>query len=233
MARPQKFTESEIAAAAQALIAEGEEINPMRVRMRLGGGNVNRIKAVIATLPVRPAAGTLLADRLPEALRRELQHLTSEASQEILSVLTKYWANTTAGSTGPIVEENARLRRRVEELEATALGLSEKIVLAESQRNETDQALNKLALERADLARNHSNLQSALRNAESDFRAAQRTIDSFERNRREDREQIRDLQRRIEDLIAEMAVLKTKASTAPQGERPRSRSSSKARAGGT
>jgi len=38
--------------------------------------------------------------------------------------------------------------------------------------------------EKADLAQNVGNLQSALRNAESDFRAAQRLIDSFERNRR-------------------------------------------------
>jgi chromosome segregation ATPase len=114
-------------------------------------------------------------------------------------------------------EENARLRNRIEDLENAGHAASEKIALAESERKEKDSALKQLASERDDLVRNLGTLQSALRNAESDVRAAQRTIDSFERNRREDREQIRDLQKRIEDLIREVAGLKAKPTPPSKG----------------
>lgn len=228
MSRPQKYTDSEILAAAQALIAEGEEINPMRVRVRLGGGNVNRIKAIIASMPRRRPTSPALAARLPSALKRELQHLTTEISQEILLVLAKYWAATPTTSTSTIGEENVRLRNRIEDLENDALAASERIALAENQRKK-DAAVKQLTIERDDLVRNLGIVQSALRNAEADVRAAQRTIDGFERNRREDREQIRDLQKRIEDLIGEIAGLKAKASGAAQRELPRGAGSSKSR----
>jgi hypothetical protein len=38
MPRPQKYSDSEIMAAAKAFIVEGGEINPMRVRMRRSVG---------------------------------------------------------------------------------------------------------------------------------------------------------------------------------------------------
>lgn len=217
MSRPQKYTDSEIMAAAQALIAEGEEINPMRVRVRLGGGNVNRIKAIIARMPRGRAPSQALAADLPGALKRELQHLTTEASREVLSVLAKYWAATSTTSTSTMGEENARLRNRIEDLENGALGASERIALAESEGKEKDAALKRLATERDDLVRNLGILQSALRNAEADVRAAQRTIDGFERDRREDREQIRDLQKRIEGMIGEIAGLRAKATPPSKG----------------
>ncbi|MGY8666215.1 DNA-binding protein [Bradyrhizobium sp. UFLA05-109] len=229
MSRPQKYTDSEIVAAAQALIAEGEKINPMRVRVRLGGGNVNRIKAIIAGMPRRRTPSPALAAHLPGALKRELQHLATETSQGILLVLAKYWAATaaTTASTNTI-EENARLRNRIQKLENDTLVASEKIALAEGQRKENDEALKQLAIERDDLVRKLGILQSALRNAEADIRAAQRTIDGFERNRRDDREQIRDLQKRIEDLIGKIGGQKTKASGAAQ--LPRGAGSSRSRA---
>lgn len=222
MPRPQKYTDSEIVTAAQALIARGEEINPMRVRMRLGGGNVKRIKTVLAGMPRRLSQGPALAGRLPPALKRELLHLTAEASQEILLLLAKYWAGVPTASTNTIGEEHAGPRTRIADLEKDGLALSEKLALAESQREETERGMKQVATERDDLARNFASLQSALRNAEADFRAAQRTIESFERHRREDREQIRDLRKRIEEMIDEIAQLKTKATGAPQQRRPRS-----------
>ena len=96
MPRPQKYTDSEIVAAAQALIAEGGEINPMRVRMRLGGGNVSRIKAVVAKMP-RQEPLSASPSGLPQTLVRELQQMTSEASQQILTVVARYWTSTLAG----------------------------------------------------------------------------------------------------------------------------------------
>jgi chromosome segregation ATPase len=228
MPRPQKYTDSEIVAAAQALIAEGVDINPMRVRMRLGGGNVSRIKAVIANMRQRepvlsPSSGP------PQILIRELQQVSSETAQRILSVVARHSASTFAASGGTVREENAKLRKQVEDLEREALAASEKLTQAESQRDETDRALRQLGNEKAELAQSFGSLQSALRNAESDFRAAQRLIDSFERNRREDREEIRSLQKRIEALVGEIAVLKAKAPGDQQKVRARSPNSSSSR----
>ncbi|WP_431015474.1 hypothetical protein [Bradyrhizobium pachyrhizi] len=221
MPRPQKYTDSQIVAAAQALIAQGEEINPMRVRMRLGGGNVKRIKTVLAGMPRRRSQGPAPAGRLPPALKRELLHLTAGASQEILLLLAKYWAGVPTASTNTIGKENAGPQSRITDLERDGLALSEKLALAESQREETERAMKQVATEKDDLARNFGSLQSALRNAEADFRAAQRTIESFERHRREDREQIRDLHKRIEEMIGEIAQLKTNAAGGPQQKRSR------------
>ena len=211
MPRPQKYTDPEIMAAGQTLIAEGGEVNPMRVRMRLGGGNVTRIKAVIAGMP-RQEKLPALPSGLPQTLVRELQHVTSESSQQILSIVARYWTGTLAGSAGPAREENARLRKQVEDLENEALASAERLAQAESQHDETGRALKQLGQEKADLSQSLGSLQSALRNAESDFRAAQRLIDSFERNRREDRDEIRSLQKRIEGLVGEIGALKAKAS---------------------
>lgn len=217
MPRPQKYTDPEIMAVIETLRAEGGEVNPMRVRMRLGGGNVTRIKAVIASMPrreTRPARPS----PLPQSLMREL---TSEASQQIVSIVASYWTSTLAGSAGPAREENARLRKQVEDLETEALASAGRLAQAENQRDETARALKELDQERAGLVQSLSNLQSALRNAESDFRAAQRLIDNFERNRREDRDEIRSLQMRIEGFVGEIGALKAKASGEQQKGRTR------------
>lgn len=230
MPRPQKYTDSEIVTAAQALIAEGGEINPMRVRMRLGGGNVSRIKAVVAKMP-RQEPLSASPSGLPQTLVRELQQMSSEASQQFLSVVARYWTSTLAESAGPAREENAALRGQIDGLEMEALASSEKLAQAERQRDEMDRAVKRLGKERDELAQNFGGLQSALRNAESDFRAAQRMIDTFERNRREDRDEIRDLQKRIEDLVGEIALLRAKATSAQPKVRSRGASTSKSRVG--
>jgi septal ring factor EnvC (AmiA/AmiB activator) len=59
-----------------------------------------------------------------------------------------------------------------------------------------------------ELAQQSGDLKAALRNAESDLRATQQMIESFERNQRQDRGEIRQLQKRIENLVAELATLK-------------------------
>jgi chromosome segregation ATPase len=230
MPRPQKYTDSEIMAAAQALIVEGGEINPMRVRMRLGGGNVSRIKAVVAKMP-RQEPLSASPSGLPQTLVRELQQMSSETSQQFLSVVARYWTSTLAESASPAREENAALRRQIDGLEREALASSEKLAQAERQRDEMDRAVKQLGKERDELAQNFGGLQAALRNAESDFRAAQRMIDTFERNRREDRDEIRDLQKRIEDLVGEITLLSVKASGQQQKVRSRSAGFSKSRVG--
>lgn len=216
MPRPQTYTDSEIVAAAQALIAEGTEINPMRVRMRLGGGNVGRIKAVLAKLPPRREAYAALHGGLPQALVRELQQMTAGTTQRILSVVARHWVSALDESAGPMQKEDALLRQQVESLAIDAQGFSEKRPKAESKSDDTDRTFKQLNKEKADLEQSLVRLQSALRNAESDFRAAQRIIDSLERNRREDRDEAQNLQRRIEALIGEIATLKAKVPSGQQ-----------------
>ena len=228
MSRPQKYTDPEIIAVIETLIAEGGEVNPMRVRMRLGGGNVTRIKAVIASMPrreTRPARPS----PLPQSLVRELQHVTSETSQQIVSIVARYWTGTLAGSAGPAREENAKLRKQIEDLENEAVASAERLAQAERQHDETGRAVKQLGQEKANLAQSLGSLQSALRNAESDFRAAQQLIDSFERNRREDRDEIRSLQKRIEGLVGEIGALKAKASGGQPKVRARSAKASGSR----
>lgn len=217
MPRPQTYTDSEIEAAAQALIAEGGDINPMRVRMRLGGGNVNRIKAVIANMP-RQEVSSPLAASLPQPMVREFQKLISEVSQRLLSIVAEHWVSGAAGSTDPAREGSARLRKQLDSLKGAS---SKKLAQAESQRDQAERSLKKVTEERAELTQSLGRLQAALRNAESDLRAAQRMIDSFERNRREDRDEIQGLQRRIEALVGEVAILKAKASGEQQESRAR------------
>lgn len=220
MPRPQKYTDSEISTVVQALIAEGGEVNPMRVRMRLGGGNVSRIKAVIAGMPRREAHPSL-PPGLPPVLTRELQRVSAEASQRTLSVVASYLASS-AGQSPASRQGNASLRKHIECLESAAVVASERLIQAEGQRDAADRALKQITAEKADLAKTLANLQAALRNAESDFRAAQRTIDGFERNRREDRDEIRGLQKRIEGLVGEIGALKAKASGGQPKVRARS-----------
>ena len=53
-------------------------------------------------------------------------------------------------------------------------------------------------------------LKEALRNAESDLRASEKLIAVLERAQRQDREEIRSLQKRVEELVAELATIKAK-----------------------
>lgn len=46
--------------------------------------------------------------------------------------------------------------------------------------------------------------------AESDLRASEKTIAVLERTQRQDREDIRSLQKRVEDLVVELATIKAK-----------------------
>jgi peptidoglycan hydrolase CwlO-like protein len=63
-----------------------------------------------------------------------------------------------------------------------------------------------------DLARQCADLKTALRNAESDLRATQKIIGNFERNQQQDRDEIRQSQKRIEGFVAEIALLKSAVS---------------------
>ena len=92
MARHPIYSDEDILAAIHALAAEGEEINPMRVRMRLGGGNIGRIKAVIAGAAREPVLGAKTAAPVPEALTQEFERISAAAAQQVLLAASRCWA---------------------------------------------------------------------------------------------------------------------------------------------
>lgn len=212
MPRPQKYTDSDIAAAIQALAAEGEDLNPMRVRMRLGGGNVRRIKAILADRPDPADSHHGDPTALPEALSPEVQLLFTETSQQIAAFARKCWEAGSVEGANHARHESDRLRQQIAGLETSLATSTDLVARLERQGEEKDRALDGTGAENTKLVQTCEGLRAALRNAESDLRASQRVIDNFERNQGKDREEIRALQKRIEGLVGEIAVLKAKSS---------------------
>lgn len=212
MARHPIYSDEDILAAIHALAAEGEEINPMRVRMRLGGGNIGRIKAVIAGAAREPVLGAKTAAPVPEALTQEFERISAAAAQQVLLAASRCWAAAWGECAKSVRDESVRQRARIERLEADVNASSDLIAHMEEQGEERERILEDLAREKADLARTCADLQSTLSNAESDLRAAQQVIETFEHNQRQHRQDSRDLQKRIEDLVGEIAVLRAAAS---------------------
>lgn len=223
MPRPQKYTDSEIAAAIQALAAEGEDVNPMRVRMRLGGGNVRRIKAILNDRPDAAAPDHGDPAAFPEALSREVQLLLTETSPQIAAFARKCWEAGSVESKNHARRDSDRLRQQIAGLETSLAASTDLVARLERQGEEKDRALEGRGTENAKLVQTCEGLRAALRNAESDLRASQRVIDNFERNQGQDREEIRALQKRIEGLVGEIAVLKAKSSASkpPKAASPR------------
>jgi chromosome segregation ATPase len=208
MPRPQKYTDSDIVAAIEFLAAAGEGVNPMRVRMRLGGGNIGRIKAIIeqqADQLIRTAA---LIARTPDDLSREFQRLSKETSEQVLLLATKCWAAASAEASSTAQDENLGLKKRLAQLEADLAASTDFLIQVEAQRDQSVRDLELRIKEGNELAQQSGDLKAALRNAESDLRTTQKMIESFERNQRQDRGEVRQLQKRIEDLVAELATLK-------------------------
>ena len=214
MPRPQKYTDSDIAAAIQALADEGEDVNPMRVRMRLGGGNVRRIKAALADRPEAVSQPHGDPTALPEALSREVQLLFTETSQQITALAQKCWEAGSVESTHHARRENDRLRQEIGGLKTSLASSTDLVARLERQGEEKDRVMDDRVVENTKLAQTCEGLRAALRNAESDLRASQRVIDNLERNQGQDREEIRASQKRIEGLVGEIAVLKARSSGA-------------------
>jgi chromosome segregation ATPase len=145
-------------------------------------------------------------------LSKEFQRLSGQVSEQVLALANRCWAAACNEATAGVREENVRLRRRLEALEVDLAASTDLLVQVEEERDEKVCTLNLSKKEKEELARQCDDLTAGLRNAESDLRATQKTIDNFERNQRQDRDEIRQLQRRIEDLVAECATLKANAS---------------------
>src|ERR1700721_4003094 len=149
--RPQKYTDSDISAAIEFLAAAGEDVNPMRVRMRLGGGNVARIKAIIEQQTGQLAQASSIA-RIPEGVSREFQRLSGVLSQQTLLLANKCWAAACAEAGSAAREENARLLSRLEKLEVDLAASTDLVVQAEGQRDEAPHNLDLWGKEKKDLS---------------------------------------------------------------------------------
>jgi chromosome segregation ATPase len=180
----------------------------MRVRMRLGGGNVTRIKAIIEQRSGQLTQTAVSAAKTPDDLSREFQRLSGEVSQQMLMLANKCWMAACAGAASTARDESLHLRKRIKTLEADLNAATDLVVQAEGERDGMGRDLNVCTKERDQFGQECGDLKAALRNAESDLRATQRVIESFERNQRQDRTEIRQLQKRIEELVAELATLK-------------------------
>lgn len=208
MPRPQKYTDSDIANAIEFLAAEGEDVNPMRVRMRLGGGNVARIKNIIEQKSGQFAQSMPSVKQTPEGLLGEFQRLSGEVSQQIALLANKFWTAALTEAASRVRDENVRLRKHLERVEADLVSSNDCFLQIQRERDGIRRDLGLHVRERDEFAQQCADLKAALRNAESDLRAANKVIETLERNAQEDRSEIRQLQKRIEELVAELATLK-------------------------
>lgn len=162
---------------------------------------------------------------LPEALAQDCVRLSAEVGQHFLSIVTSCWAAAWADAARSLRDENLRQRTQIDRLEKDLFVSVELTAQMEQQRSEIECSLDTQIRGKSSLAERCTSLQSALRNAESDLRSAQRVTENLERNQRQDREDIRDFQTRIEALVGEIAVLKARPSE-PTTQKPRRRKAS-------
>lgn len=207
MPRPPKYTDDDIAEAIESLISEGKEVNPSRVKHLLGGGNIERIKGVIDRRGVGPRSAEADTPDLPPSMMAELRRHNDQSIDEIRRLAAKLWRSACdEASKGKQNEINA-LRSRVFDLEEK---LSEADRQLQQVASEAHRESGTLMIENRQLVDQCGQLKEALRNAEGDVRASEKTISVLERTQRQDREEIRSLQKRVEELVAEIATIKAK-----------------------
>ena len=137
----------------------------------------------------------------------ELGRHNDRSADEIRRLAASLWQSAREEASKDLQNECAALRSRVhdqdEELSeanrqlqrATPEGIGESEPFANENRQLVEQC---------------ERLKEALRNAESDLRASGKTITILERTQRQDREEIRSLHNRVEELVAELATIKAK-----------------------
>tara|TARA_B100000614_G_scaffold257911_1_gene279072 strand:+ start:1030 stop:1656 length:627 start_codon:yes stop_codon:yes gene_type:complete len=207
MPRPPKYTDDDIAEAIDSLIAEGKEVNPSRVKQRLGGGNIERIKGVMDRRNVDPSDVEGDTPDLPPTMLAELKRHNNQSLKGIQQLAAKLWQSACDEASKGQKNESAALRNRISDLEEKLSKADRRLeqVTSEAHR-ESETSTN----ENSQLVEQCEQLKEALRNAESDLRASERTITILERTQRQDREEIRSLQKRVEELVAELATIKAK-----------------------
>ena len=205
MSRPPKYTDDDIAEAIDSLIGEGKAVNPSRVKHLLGGGNIERIKAVID----RRGLGSAEAEmpELPSSMVAELGRYSDRSADDLRRLAERLWQSAREEASKGMQKECAALRIRVRDLEEK---LSEASRQLQRTAPEPVGEGGTVTNENSELVEQSERLKEALRNAESDVRASGKTIAILERAQRQDREEIRSLHARIEELVTELATIRAK-----------------------
>ena len=207
MSRPPKYTDDDIAEAIDSLIGEGKAVNPSRVRHLLGGGNIERIKAVIDRKGGNPSGAETGMPKLPPSMMAELGRHSDRSADDLGRLAARLWQSAREEASKGLQKECAALRSRVRDLEEE---LSEASRQLQRTAPEPVGEGGTVTNENSELVEQSERLKEALRNAESDVRASGKTIAVLERTQRQDREEIRSLHARIEELVAEIATIRAK-----------------------
>ncbi|MGK2740355.1 DNA-binding protein [Tepidicaulis sp. LMO-SS28] len=207
MPRPQKYSDDDISVAIDSLLGAGKEVNPSRVKHLLGGGNIERIKAVIEKKSLGSRNAAADSPDLPSAMMVELRRHNDQGADEIRRLAAKLWQLAYDELSRGQEKESIVLRRRIADLEEELAEADRRLENAKSEspgEGETFTDENKQFTEQCEY------LKEALRNAESDVRASEKIIAVLERTQRQDRDEIRSLQKRVEELVTELATIKAK-----------------------
>lgn len=204
MARPVHYTDSDIRQAIQALAAEGLRVNPSRVRFRLGGGGIARITALVDE-HLRQTNNASSGPDMPEPLTKEFRRAVTQAADNLLKLAQRSQAQTADVAGDELRNENATLKSRNRELEALLSAADARSGQHQAEIERQGRELTAAQARVADLVQQCEGLRDAVRNAESDLRASQKVIETFDLNQRRDRDEIRSLHKRVEGLVAELA----------------------------
>ncbi|MCY3760739.1 MAG: DNA-binding protein [Gemmatimonadetes bacterium] len=205
MARPPKYTDDDITEAIDSLIDEGKKVNPSRVKHLLGGGNIKRIRAVIDQRSTSSRSTEADMPDLPPSIMEELGRYNEQSADDLRGLAARLWQSAREEVAKDLQNECAAVRGHVlsleEELSEANRQLQGAIPEALRERGSSTSGYSQLEAQR-------EQLKEALRNAESDLRASGKTIAILERTQRQDREEIRSLHNRVEELVAELAGIK-------------------------
>ena len=134
MSRPPKYTDDDIAEAIDSLIGEGKEVNPSRVKHLLGGGNIQRIKAVIDRRGRDlSSAGAGMPD-LPPSMMAELGRHNDRGADDLRRLAARLWQSAREEASKGLETECAALRSRVLALEEELSEASRQLQRAAPER---------------------------------------------------------------------------------------------------
>lgn len=106
--------------------------------------------------------------------------------------------------------ERAKYKEQAASLHAEVSALKKQLKAQAAEHSATLQKASETAKEFARLAKERESLASALRTAESDKRVAERAVKLLEQGRKDDRQEIRKLQKRLKAQAADIAILRSR-----------------------
>jgi len=141
----------------------------------------------------------------------ELKRHNDQSLRGIQRLTTKLWQVAQGEASKGTREQSDSLRRRISELEGELSTVSDSVRQLEQAILEERQKREKVTKDRNEISEQCGQLTAALRNAENDLRASERVISVLERGQRQDREEIRLLQKRVEEILTELTSVKLRS----------------------